>query len=396
MKKALALLAAVAMLAVIGSLGVLGYVRMRENRAAETPWPGDLGPLDSAPKRFPVAEQSAGATKLVQLASAAHIDLAPRERRGNVAIASKPADANASAVRAAIGEYVKTQFERSGDAIDAPPPLAEQYLAENEQALDAVRDHLLGGTPIVWETKLSEGFDATIPNPAGQMSLQKVLAARALDKARRNDPAAWDELHASWELNRGLWQRPDVISIHIALASTRMSNAAARKMPLPAPGWLQETYSFDYLGALAAAHQAEAWVIHQGTPGRRSVSEIVRTVSYRLQGAEYLDVMRKYAAEAARSRACDSISPQFDTARESLVTMHLAIPNLISGWHRLIRFRAEREATERVLQLRAGQMPSTKSQCSDGSWQLTSNGIKFSRDIKIPPPGIRFPLEYTR
>src|SRR6185436_12159398 len=176
MRKALLSVIAVAVLVVVGWLGVVGYARMQENRAAETPWPGDLGPLAAAPKRFPVVEQSAGATKLVQLASAAHVELAPRQRLGKVSMTSKPADAKAIALRRAIGDYVKSQFERSGDAIDAPPPPAAQYLAENEQALNAVRDHLLSGMPIVWETKLSEGFDATIPNPAGQMNLQKILA----------------------------------------------------------------------------------------------------------------------------------------------------------------------------------------------------------------------------
>jgi len=394
MKKALLSVVAVVILAFIGWLAFLGYATRQEHRAADVGWPSSLGLLDEVPKRFPDAEQSAGATKLVQLASAAHLELRPRERMGSVAT-PKPGDVNVIA-RKAIGEYVKTQFERSGDAIDAPPPPAAQYLAENEAALNAVRDHLLSGAPIVWETKLSRGFNAPIPNLSGLINLQKVLAARALDKARRNDAAAWDELHASWELNRGVWHRPDLISILIAIASTRMSNAAARKMPLPAPDWLRETYTFDYVGAMAASQQAEAWMIHHAKPGRLTVKDVLRLPSYRLQGAEYLDVMRKYTTEAVRSRACDSISPQFDPARRSLVTMHLAIPNLISAWHRLIRFRAELEATERVLQLRAGQTPSAKSQCSDGTWQVTSNGIKFSRDVKVPPPGIRYPLEYAR
>lgn len=382
MRKALLSVVAVAILGLIGWLSVRSYARICEDRAAGMPWPGGLGRLDAVPKRFPVTEQSAGATKLVQLASAAQIDLAVRERLGT----AKPPDARFEAARTAISDYVKTQFERSGDAIDAPPPPAAHYLAENEQALNAVRDHLLSGTPIVWETNISEGFEAPIPNSAGHMNLQKILAARALDKARRNDPAAWDELHASWKLNRVLWQRPDLISIVVATASTRMSNAAARKMPLPAPAWFQETLTFDYLGAMAASQQAEAWMIHRAMPV---------TVSYRLQGAEYLDVMRKYTAEATRSRACSSISPQFNTARESLVTMNVAVPNLIGAWHHLLRFRAELEATERILQLRAGRTPSTRSQCSDGTWLVTANAIRFSRDINVPQ-GIRFPLEYAR
>jgi hypothetical protein len=385
MKKALLFVVAVVVLVAGGWFAALRYYEARETRAAQVAWVG-LGSVDAAPQRFPDVNQSAGATKLVELAAAAQLDLAPRERARN--LAAKP-------VTAALSKYLKAQFERGGDAIDAPPPLPAKYLADHEKALDAVRDHLLSGAPISWETNLRAGFDAPIPNLLGHMNLQRILAVRALDKARRNDPAAWDELRASWELNRGLWNRPDLISSLIALASSRMSNAAARKMPLPAPAWLNETYAFDYLGAMAASHQAEAWMIRHAMPGRGPMK--VRAPWYAHQSADALDVLRTYTDAAVRSKACDADGSQFATARAAMTqTNNVAVPNLIGAWHRLMRFRAELEATERVLQLRAGETPSPQSQCSDGAWQVTANSIKFSKDVKVPPPGIRFPLEYVR
>jgi hypothetical protein len=62
----------------------------------------------------------------------------------------------------------------------------------------------------------------------------------------------------------------------------------------------------------------------------------------------------------------------------------------------MLRFRAEREATDRALQIRAGRMPVTESSCSDGAWMVTANAVKFSREVKVPSPGIRYPLEYAR
>lgn len=383
MKKALLFVVAVVVVVVGGWFLAWRYYASTEAHAGKVAWAG-LGAVDSVPQRFPEGKQSAGATKLVSLASAVHIDFGSRSS------ASKP-------LVEAISNYLKTQLECGGDAIDAPPPLVAQYLADNEKALDAVRDHLLSGAPVAWETSVRRGFEAPIPNVSGHMNLQKVLAARALDKARRNDPAAWDELHASWELNRGLWTRPDLISILIALTTTRMSNAAARKMPLPAPAWLSETYSFDYLGAMAASQQAEAWMIQHATPGKRSIGDVVRAPWYAHQGADALDMLRNYTEAAVRSKACDADSSQFATARAAMTTTNnMAIPNITAAWHRLMRFRAELEATERVLQLRAGQTPSPQSQCSDGTWQVTANSIKFSKDVRVPPPGIRFPLEYAR
>jgi hypothetical protein len=393
MKKALVVFAAVVVAVVIGWFAVRSYATTQEHRAAEAAWAGGLGPVDDAAKRYPDAEQSAGATKLTELARAAQLELTPRVRS-----AEKPAETKLMEVRKEINEYLKAQFERAGDAIDAPPPATAQYLAANDAALNAMRDHILSGAPIVWETKMHKGFDAPIPNLTGHMQLQRILAVRALDKARRNDPAAWDEVHASWQLNRSLWSRPDLLSLIVGVAASRLSNAAARKMPLPAPAWLSETFTFDYDGAMASSQQVEAWTVHHIPVGRVSLKDALREMQFRLQEAEYLNVMRVYTAEALKSKACDAEGPQFATARASVESGSelMAIPNLNGAWHRLMRFRAELEATERILQLRAGQTPSTQSQCSDGTWQVSANGIKFSRDIKVPEQGMNVPLQYAR
>jgi len=395
MKKALLFVVAVVVLAIVAWFAVRGYATAHEKRAAEMPWPASLGPVDDAVKRFPDTEQSGAATTLVQLAAAAHLDLMPRARNADI---RATADPKMMQVRKEINEYVKLQLERSGDAIDAPPPGAVAYLTANDAALNAVRDHLLSGTPIVWKTRLREGFTAPIPNLVGHMNLQKILAARALEKAHRNDAAAWDELRASWQLNRGLWNRPDLVSILVAVASSRLSNATARKMPLPAPAWLQETLTFDYMTPMAASQQAEAWTVHHLKSGNVALKDILRETWYRWQIAEYVNVMRNYTTEALKSNACDAEGPRFAAARASLSesTQLMAIPNLVSGWHRLMRFRAELEATERVLQLRAGQKLTVNSRCSEGTWQLTANGMRFSHDIRVPERSIRIPLDYVR
>jgi len=397
MRKALYSVAAVVVLVVISWFVYLAYSRTKEGNAAAAAWPSNLGPVENAVNRYPDTEQSAGATKLVLLAKAAQLELAPRERPRKFEKIVPDADSKTKAIRTAIGDYVKAQFERSGDAIDPLPPLAARYLAENEAALNAVRDHLLSGAPIVWETKFREGMDAPIPNLVGHMHLQKILAARALDKARRNDPAAWDELHASHELNRSLWSRPDLVAIIVATAVSRMSNGAARKMPLPAPAWLDEAFTFDYAAAMAGAQHADAWTIHHLPVGHLTWRDVLRESENRAQEAIYLNTMRSYTAEALKSKACDADGPEFAAARAAITSNELlAIPNLVGAWHRVMRFRAELEATQRVLQLRAGQAPSTQSQCSDGTWQVTANGIKFTRVINVPPPQIRYPLEYAR
>src|SRR4051812_7338112 len=87
--------------------------------------------------------------------------------------------------------------------------------------------------PVILLTRFQLGADAPAPNLLGHMNLSKLFIVRALSKARANDPTAWDELHALWLLDRTLWDRPELISKLIALATSRMVNAAAAKMPLP-------------------------------------------------------------------------------------------------------------------------------------------------------------------
>jgi hypothetical protein len=211
------------------------------------------------------------------------------------------------------------------------------------------------------------------PNLVALQHLYRAFVARALDAARGGNPKAWDDLHAAWELVRPLWGRPDSIAVLTASTGARMVNGAARKMPLPAPAWFQELSSFPYERALAATQQVEAW---------RGKSP---ALNERLRGM---------AAEVLRVQACDSDGPRFEEVRRKLGAR--ATPNLIELWERLMRFRAEREATQRVLQIRAGQMPSKESRCSDGSWNVTPTSIRFTRDIAVRRPQIDYPLEYTK
>ena len=390
MKKVILSLVTIAVLTVITVL-FFGY--SKGNEAAKREWPANLGALDAVPKRYPAAEQSAGATRLVQLASGASIELRPRTKGND--ITRRESDNRRSAVRKSINDYIRVQFERSAHTIDAPPAPVAEYLAANNVPLDDTRDHLLSGAPIVWETKIAEGFEQPIPNLLGHMDLHRALMARAFDKARNNDPGAWDDLRASWELNRGLWRRPDLISILIALATTRMTNAAARKMPLPVPGWFDELRTYDHVSAMAASQQAEAWTIRNAKPGQRSFGDYVRWPLWAWQEAQAITLLQKYTTEVLHANACDIDSLQFKTARSSFINEHVALPNMLGAWQRMMRFRAEREATDRILQLRAGETPSAKSACSDGTWQVTANSIKFSRDIKVPPPGIKYPLVWS-
>lgn len=353
-------------LVVVGIGAALYFGRSRvETGAANRPWPLGLGKVADAPKYFPVTKDNAEATKLIALAAKANVDLgAARGRRGGVS----------EDLREELGKYTSVQLERSGDAIDAPPPDIARYLTGNAATLDEIRTLALSGTPIVFAADPAHDFmkERSGPNLFALQYLQRTFVVRALDAARGGNAAAWDELRAAWELTRPLWRRPDPEAVLAGMTAARMVNAAARKMPLPPPAWFREVFTFDYDRAYVAAQLAQAWRNKQPALNER---------------------LRGMAEEVLRAKACDAASPQFEAVREKLGGR--ATPSLVSGWERLLRFRAEREATERVLQIRAGQTPSRESQCSDGSWEVTPKSFRFTRDIESEYPAYDYPLEYA-
>lgn len=368
-------------LVVIGVAAALYFGRSRvETGTANRPWPLGLGVVADAPKRFPPVKDNAAAAQLVKLAGEADVELRQsRTRRGMGGVRED--------VRDEFSDYVRVQLERSGDAIDAPPPDVARYLTENAAPLDAIRTLALSGTPIVFEADIKrggiggrerrgEGDPDPVPigpNVFALQHLHRVFVVRALASARDRNPAAWDELRTAWELTRPQWGRPETTAVLGASTAARMVNAAARKMPLPPPAWLAELDTFAYEQHLAAAQQAEAW------RGRNPA------LTERLRGM---------AAEVLQAKACDTASPRFEAVREKLGAR--ATPNLVSDWERLMRFRAEREARRNVLRIRAGQPPVRDSQCSDGSWKVTPASFRFTREVAVERPQLAYPLEYAK
>jgi len=80
----------------------------------------------------------------------------------------------------------------------------------------------------------------------------------ALTKARAEDPAAWEDLHARWKLARALDGHPQMMAQTAALATARMINAVAWKLPLPAPAWLRDLQERDNVRPLLEAFHHSA------------------------------------------------------------------------------------------------------------------------------------------
>lgn len=305
--------------------------------SAARPWPGGMGTLDSVAARLPALQANDASVKLTALANAL-----PK---------NEAADA-----------FVAREIARGELTIGAPPPLPD---------VTAIRELVLR-EPIVWARRDGiGGDDDTQTRRTAQMTIARALVASALAKARANDPAAWEDLHAVWKLARSLDGHPQMMAQTAALTMGRMINAVAWKMPLPAPAWLAELQARDNVQPLLEAFQYQ-------------------TASYWKDGAQMfptkwlatsVDHDRLIADEVFKNTRCDVN-----------VRMNQLGTDLSSVWRRAFRYRAEREATANALRVREGTSIDSASRCSDGGWTFDGTTLRFSREIATAPPDRPMPL----
>ena len=292
--------------------------------AAARPWPDGLGTLAAVPDRYPPQYENEAARKLTKLADPV-------------------------AENDAVTTYVRQEIARGELTIAEPPTIAD---------VSAIRDLLLR-EPVVWERDISLQHGGLLPKVTMYLSLMRALVASALGRARQHDVAAWDDLHAAWNLTKSLDGHPHLILRIVAMSMTRAINAVAWKMPLPVPAWFDEMQKRDLVRALIETLQFEKW--------RTWRHEMFVVKPF----AETIDRERSFTSELARATECE-----FHRVSET--------PDLDMGWQRAFRYRVEREATANALRARARQPIEEGSHCSDGGWNFDGKTLRFAKPIALP------------
>jgi len=334
LKKTLIVIAAIAL-----AIWVISWFRVPGAVAtsAARPWPGGMGRLDSAAGRLKPLQANDASRKLMSLAGAL-----PKNE--------------------IAGDFVAREIARGELTIGTPPSLPD---------VAAIRELLLR-EPIAWQRRdgIGGGNDANAER-AAQLMVTKVLVASALAKARANEPAAWEDLHAVWNLARSLDGHPQMMVQTAAFSMARMINAVAWKLPLPVPAWFAELQQRDSVRPLLESFQYQ-------------------TASYANDGlrlfptkmlADSVDRDRGIAEALFKETRCDV------NARENDLGTDLRFV-----WRRAFRYRAEREATANALRVREGKTIETASRCSDGAWTFDGTTLHFSREIATAAPDRPMPL----
>lgn len=307
--------------------------------AAARPWPAELGAVDAVANRYPPLQSNEAAAKLTSLA-------------------------NALPKGEAVNGFLSREIVRGELSIGKPPPLPD---------VSALRELLLRET-VVWKRPGGVGQigdEATTASRVAQMTAARSLVASALAKARAHDPAAWEDLHAVWNLAQSVEAQPQMMEQTAAFSMVRMINGVAWKMPLPAPRWFGDLQKRDHVRPLLEAFQ------YQAASYWKSYARVFPTKW--LAGSIEHD---RHIAEAVfNATACD-VSGR---ANELGV-------DLTSVWRRALRYRAEREATANALRLRDGKPIEPKSACSDGTWSFDGTTLRFTHDIPLAKGDKSMPL----
>jgi hypothetical protein len=334
MKKVLVIVAAIALVVWVAS-----WFRTPKAVAASgaEEWAGGMGTLESVDARFPPQQANGAAVKLTALA-------------------------NTLPKSDAVAEFVNREIARGELAIGEPPPLPD---------VSPIRELLLR-EPIVWKRNHGIGGDDDTQKTRGaQMTLARALVASALAKGHANDPAAWEDLHAVWNLARSLDGHPQMMTQTAALSMVRMTNAVAWKLPLPPPAWLGELQQGDRVRPLLEAFQNSA-ASYWSDGARLFPTKML---------ADSVEHDRRIAEELFHETRCDVHARPNELGTD-----------LTTVWRRAFRYRAEREATANALRVREGKPVETASRCSDGGWTFDGTTLRFTGQVATTPPDRPLPL----
>jgi hypothetical protein len=312
--------------------------------------------------QFPKSEASAAAIELEKLAAALGIDLvptigfpaAPKDDKDRPRPAAEAAVAS-QAMSVGLNEYTDRELKSSGDRIGPPSEALDRYMTEHAADLAAIESLLLRETEVRWETDPKAGQNGPRPNYLGLMRLQRLLIARSLNEARREDLESAERLlEASWRLNDALATRPELISQIIVLLPATLQAGALRKIDSPAYGWSQRLRSGTLFAGYLAAFQNEFWF----GSGNQEVQDVDGP-----NGA-YARALRRFVEELQQRDVCAlppeklleswnrAIREEFpDEDGRGLASM--AMPNLLESMARWRRYLVDAELTALVLDARA-------------------------------------------
>jgi hypothetical protein len=403
-RRTIVLVAALAAVAIVGVVYAVPLVRRsiatyrhvqiaaQHEPEARALWARTFGDPDAALAAYPDREASETAVRTAELARAIGLDLASSATARVV-----PAADPLQPVWKAVTEYDHAELTKPGGPVSAPAAAVRAHLDANRAGIQSLVEFLVGAREIAWKSDVaSKGLSAYVPNLLAELNLQRLFVAECLSRVERGALDDVDRiLEASWILNAGLRDRPDLISQLVAASVFRMQVGLARRIPIASEVWARRCRDHDYRASLLRAMEIESVVGVRSLPAGASAFD-------RASRADYLDIKREVLGRLRNAPVSDGPLP-LDTWSEEepltagTVVATIALPNLASTVRRVDRLIVDAELTELVLQARLlrdrlGRWPEAlagagRSAIPDATWIYSVDGsgmmtIRLSRDLR--------------
>jgi hypothetical protein len=350
-------------------------------------WEHTLGTRDEILDRYPTTEADSRALDLERLGAELGIDLAPRHHEER-AHPSRERTAEFSSVKAELGNYFRIVIERPHRGGVAPPANVAAFLESHAEDLEAVRSHLIDRGVPIWETDLTRGHAAPVPNLLGHIDLQKLLIADALAAVATGDrETALADLEAGWILMQALGGSPFLIAELIAMSGARLIVGTLRQVEDPPFLWHDRLTGHDFRQEVIQSLKYEGW--HWTRIGGPWTVGGVEWWGGKLLGSvaePYVRFCLAHTSDDYRERvtnleAIGAICDHDLSARRADLDLSIPDWNLVggmvpnfSGIHRRIaQLELDMELTVKLIELEQGR------RANGGAWPDTPQGIADSR-----------------
>jgi hypothetical protein len=373
----------------VGLFVIMAGVASYKTTKVERRWARTLGTWDEILQRYPPAEANAAALKLERLTARLGIDTATRSYEGRSRPTPEKKKEFKKSVSGDMATYRTALLELPRRESAVPPANVAAFLEAHEEALAAVRAHLIEGGVPRWEMHLERVAAAPIPNLLGHIDLQKLLITDALAKIAAGErDRALEDLEAAWTLMQSLEDAPVLISQLILIADARLLTGALRQIRDVPAVWRDRLSQRDFRQSFTNALKFESWFWTQfeetadfaGWPGfaRMLVNGIGKPyVKYCLA-----DISDEFHQRLLRLDDVQAIC-DFDlsTWRADLdvpiprwnVIGGIIVPSLGGALERLARLELDLELTVKLLEL------DTARRANGGEWPESLPGSHVSR-----------------
>ena len=287
-------------------------------------------------------------------------------------------------IREELGNYLNTLISKPNDNVDPIPDQLRQYLIDNAEYIEAIRQHILNNEVPQWErdiTSIVEG-DYTFPLPSyfNLVNLQNVILLDVLEKNSRGQLKQAEEmLEVSWRLNQSLRNEYYLISQLVVLIMGRYSTGVIRKLEYIPVEWQQRLLEHDYHQSVLISLETDFLFefnfmrsSHLYLPLVYSTEEVFSPEDLllallikfpifkpyrRFSAIDTYNIQIKRLAESKQQNICLSDSAASATIDTTPAWWNIPgqtiVPARFNGHHRATQYMLELELTQKILQVKA-------------------------------------------